>query len=157
MAFEINDKVISSRFGIGQITGVETLGPGDQQFISVSVIATNAKILVPQKDLKAMRKLSTPQELTEALKRLSTPQEVPLFASKKDRVLYFKAATNNQSLNDRVNLIGHLWNLEDKGKVEISIFTNMKEILVKEIQEVFGITHQEAEQWIDDAQSKTAA
>ena len=54
MSFEINDKVISSKFGIGQITGVETIGPKEQQFFSVNVIETNAKVLIPQKDLKSI-------------------------------------------------------------------------------------------------------
>lgn len=154
MTFEINDKVISTRFGIGRITGIEKVGPTEQTFFSIAVTATNAKILVPQKDLSSIRKLSEKTELESALSELGKIYPWPKFASKKDRVLYFKEEISKQALLDRVKNLTHLWNLEDKGKVEVSILSSLKDILAKEIEAVYEVSIDEANQMIE---SKHAA
>ena len=123
----------------------------------MSVVATNAKILIPQKELKSMRKLSSESELNQALKILATTLERPIFESKKDRVLYFKKEASKQDLKARAAVMAHLNALDDKGKVEITILASMTEILNKEIQAVFGISEREASELVNNAQNQLAA
>jgi RNA polymerase-interacting CarD/CdnL/TRCF family regulator len=138
MPFKVNDQVISTNFGIGVVTGLEVSSFGPEQYFSVLVKRTNAKVLIPQNSKQAMRIISKEDEIVKALENFK-PEIYQNFPCKKDRVLHFKKVLGRQSLDERMHLIAHLTLIEDKGKVEQTILQSACQIFQKEIEYVLGV------------------
>ncbi|MDD0853505.1 CarD family transcriptional regulator [Halobacteriovorax sp. GB3] len=130
---KVNDTVVSSKFGIGIIVEFEYIEGFGGECLSIQVHNKNAKVLIPNRESHKLRKVATPNELHDSIKRLSSNITVRDFESKKDRINFFKEHSEDQSLNESIDMIKELNTLDDRGSAESKILQTLIDSLANEM------------------------
>lgn len=146
----IGKTVLSSKFGIGVITGVDDLGMGDKQFLVIETDQRKVKNFIPVGDTDHYRLLETKKKLEKMIKALSSKFEDVVFDSRQDRINYFKTQSRIQNVSKIKDLLIHLHNLDDKGTLEEQIYEKLLETLALECSIVMEMDKEEARTSIEE-------
>ena len=152
----IGKTVLSSKFGIGIVTGVDDLGLGDKQFLVIETEQRKVKNFIPIEDTDHYRLLETKAKLQKVIKELSKKSDGVEFESRQERINYFKDASRIQDVTKIKDLLIHLYHLDDKGTLEDSIYDKLLETLALECSIVMEMDKEKARESIVD-QLKTGA
>lgn len=152
----IGKTVLSSKFGIGIVTGVDDLGMGDKQFLVIETDHRKVKNFIPIDDTDHYRLLETKAKLKKVIGALNQKFEGIDFESRQERINYFKTASRIQDINKIKELLIHLHHLDDKGTLEDQIYANLLETLSLECSIVMDMNKDEALENIKE-QLKTGA
>lgn len=152
----IGKTVLSSKFGIGIVTGVDDLGLGDKQFLVIETDQRKVKNFIPIEDTDHYRLLESKDKLQKTIKDLSKKIKDVEFESRQERINYFKDASRIQDVTKIKELLIHLHNLDDKGTLEDQIYDKLLETLALECSIVMEMDKEKARESIED-QLKTGA
>lgn len=152
----IGKTVLSSKFGIGVVTGIDDLGMGDKQFLVIETDHRKVKNFIPVGDTDHYRLLETKAKLQKVVKDLSKKIKDVKFESRQERINYFKDASRIQDVTKIKELLVHLHHLDDKGTLEDSIYDKLIETLSLECSIVMEMDKEKARESIVD-QLKTGA
>lgn len=152
----IGKTVLSSKFGIGVVTGVDDLGRGDKQFLIIETDHRKVKNFIPIDDTDHYRLLESKAKLEKILKALSDKSEGIDFESRQERINYFKSASRIQDVTKIKELLIHLYHLDDKGTLEDQIYETLLETLALEFSIVMEMEKEAARESIE-AQLKAGA
>lgn len=152
----IGKTVLSSKFGIGTVTGVDDLGMGDKQFLVIETEQRKVKNFIPINDTDHYRLLETKAKLQKVIKDLSKKIKGVDFESRQERINYFKDASRIQDVVKIKELLVHLYHIDDKGTLEDQIYDKLLETLSLECSIVMEMDKDKARESIVD-QLKTGA
>ena len=152
----IGKTVLSSKFGIGTVTGIDDLGMGDKQFLVIESDQRKVKNFIPIEDTDHYRLLETKAKLQKVIKELSNKIDEVEFESRQERINYFKDASRIQNVTKIRELLVHLHHLDDKGTLEDQIYDKLLETLSLECSIVMEMDKEKAREDIVD-QLRTGA
>ena len=146
---KIGVKVISASFGEGIISEITEMNK--EPFFIVLNQANNMKHYVPINDSNAYRFISTEDLFLITLKEhLIDFNQNQKFASKKDRINFYKEQSKNQKLTNVCQNIKTLHLTEDKGSLEDQIYQRLIENISLEYSIIKKIKNDEALEFVEN-------
>lgn len=145
----IGKTVLSSKFGVGIVTGIDDLGMGDKQFLVIETDQRKVKNFIPIDDTDHYRLLESKAKLKKIVEGLDQKFEGHEFESRQERINYFKDASRIQDVSKIRDLLIHLSDLDDKGTLEEQIFEKLLETLATECSIVLEIDKKQARESIE--------
>ena len=142
----IGKTVLSSKFGSGEVIGIEQMG-GGKDFLVIDCHEQNIKNFLPAEDTDSYRLLSTKEQFQKSLEGLKGPDSEDNtldFESKKDRINYFKESSSIQNLDEILRLLNMLANLDTRSSAEDSIYSNLLDSVSLEYSIVFDLSKDES-------------
>ncbi|EQC47990.1 CarD family transcriptional regulator [Bacteriovorax sp. Seq25_V] len=145
----INDKVISSSFGLGVIVDIERPEGTNRDFYVIESVDHNIRTMVPLEKSATFRLLTPQNDLNDHLKLLSSEVPTPEFDSKKDRITYFKGQVTHQNIDEVFMNVRTLVSINDRGAAETKILSNFLDNIVLEVMTVFDLEEAEAKDLVN--------
>ena len=130
----IDDRVISSRFGVGTITSIDDMAGSD--FFIITPDQSTLRVMVPINSTNQMRHLAKPSRLEGVLETLNNATPMSKFESKKDMIAHYKELAKGCSLQDTIDAISQLTMQPNKGAMEQKLLKTMIDTLSLEISTV---------------------
>lgn len=149
----MRETVLSIEFGKGEVTGIDKLRDGLEDYFIVECESPKSTNYYPVKGNCNFRKVSSRELLEESLTILGEAIPAKSFESRKDRINYFKDAFKIQSIKEIAKMLSEISSQDALGTTETKIMDNFKETFALEISLVFGITTVEARVWIENGLS----
>ncbi len=149
--------VLSSNFGLGKVVSIDDLGMGGKDYLVIECRDSNVKNFIPIDDKSAFRFLTELKEFNKSIERLGTDNISTDFESKKDRIEYFKSASQKQDLDSLIRVILELKAIEDRGTVEEQIFSKLIDNLALEYSVLKDEEEQASREQIESLLVKSAA
>ncbi len=147
----INDKVISSSFGLGVIVDIERPEGTNRDFYVIESVDHNIRTMVPLEKSATFRLLTPESDLNNHLKKLSSEVPTPDFESKKDRITYFKGQVTHQNIDEVFMNVRTLVSISDRGAAETRILSNFLDNIVLEVMTVFDIDENQAKELVNNS------
>ena len=141
--------VLSSKFGIGTIVGVDDLGMSDKQFFVIESHQNRVKNFLPVDDDAHYRLVSSQEKFKEVFDDLKQSSQLPDFQSKQERINFFKDESKKQEIDLIASLVKMLRDIEDKGSIEIQIFDRLIESLSMEYSIIYKTELEESKTLIE--------
>lgn len=138
--------MVSPKFGIGKLIGIESLSGMNGSFYHIEGIGHNAKNLVPINSDTLIRKVSTQDSFHSSLEKTCEENVWEEFETRKDRISCFQEVikSNKSTLDDILGVIRHIHQLDNKGAVERQMMNDLLQFVAKEYAFVFDCEHEEA-------------
>ena len=146
--FPVGAKVLSTDFGLGKISSVETLQTDGNDYYVIHCENNNSKIYFPTKDNKNIRQVSSKHEFEETLQILKSTRCLKKIDLKKERQIYFDRPLEKNSINNIVIRICELISTGDLIPREQKILDRLVETLELENSIIFELTLKESKEFI---------
>lgn len=133
----IGKRVLSPKFGVGIIESVESMGGRD--FLVAFSQEQNTKNFLPIDNQTEYRFLSTEDEVQSCIEGLKPHADLIDFASKQERINYFKSESKIQNLEKISFLLCELAGIDDRGTVEEASLNKLIDTLSLEVSLVLDM------------------
>lgn len=134
----IGKTILSHKFGSGLVVAVEDLSNAGKPFLVVESDEGKIKNFIAFADEQSYRELLGKEQFEKTVNKLSPKVEGREFASKKDRISFFKTESKIQELDQIITLINELNSMTDRSSAEEQILTELTESLAFEHSLVLG-------------------
>ncbi|EQC48479.1 CarD-like protein [Bacteriovorax sp. BSW11_IV] len=152
--YSVGDVVISPKFGVGHVVGMESLSDVGTSFYVIETNNDKCRVLVPLSGRPQIRRPATKDIIEKSLEQIKTAENVvsafPAFKSKRERVEFFKEVLKSIDLNTTVTAICELNDISNRGKVEDQILDGLIANYSIEVAEVTQRDNDEAKTLIYD-------
>lgn len=149
-SYKEEDIVVSPKFGIGVIKGLEFLSGMDDPFILIESLDQKLRNLIPTNSDVLIRKVSTKGSFNKSLDKVNDQSVKNEYDNRKDRITTFqdKVKSNKVGLGTILSVIKEIHQLKDKGTVERQMMNELLETVSKEYAFVFECESEEAKKII---------
>lgn len=149
-SFKPDDIVVSPKFGIGVIKGIEFLESMNRSFFTISSIDNKLKNMIPTDSEILIRKVSTKNSFNKSLDKINAKDVTKEYECRKDRIAAFqdKIRSNKVTLTTILAVIKEIQQLKDKGAVERQMMNELLATVSREYAFVFECEEDEAKKTI---------
>ncbi len=149
-SFKPDDIVVSPKFGIGVIKGIEFLDGLEKSFFTISSIDNKLKNLIPTDTEILIRKVSTRNSFNKSLDKINQKDVANDYDCRKDRIAAFqdKIRSNKVTLPTILSVIKEIQQLKDKGAVERQMMNELLTTVSREYAFVFECDSEDAKKII---------
>lgn len=148
--FSPNDIVVSPKFGIGRMVGVEHMSGLDRSFFTIESMNHKMKNMIPTDSDILIRKVATKGSFNRSLDRVRKSEVKNTYENRKERIACYqtKVRSNQVTLGAILSVIKEIHQLKDKGAVERQLMNELLETVSKEYSFVFECEVEEAKKTI---------
>ncbi len=149
-SFSPNDIVVSPKFGIGKMIGVERMPGLDRSFFTIESMHQKMKNMIPTDSDILIRKVATKVSFNRSLDTVQKKDVATEYDSRKDRIANYqdRVKSNQVTLGNILAVIKEIQLLKDKGAVERQLMNELLETVSKEYAFVFECEVEEAKKTI---------
>lgn len=153
-SYAVGDVVISPKFGVGHVVGMESLSDMGASFYVIETNNDKCRVLVPLSGRPQIRRPASQDLIEKSLEKIKTVDEsfsdFPDFKNKRERVEFFKEILKSIDLNTTVSAICELNDIANRGKVEDQILEGLISNYSIEVAQVTKRNNDEAKNLIYD-------
>ncbi|MAF77250.1 MAG: hypothetical protein CME63_15625 [Halobacteriovoraceae bacterium] len=148
--FSPNDIVVSPKFGIGKMIGVEHMPGLERSFFTIESMHQKMKNMIPTDSDILIRKVATKGSFNRSLDTIQKKDVKKEYDSRKDRIANYqdRVRSNQVTLGNILAVIKEIQLLKDKGAVERQLMNELLETVSKEYAFVFECEVDEAKKTI---------
>lgn len=148
--FDPDDIVVSPKFGIGRMTGVEHMPGLNRSFFTIESMHQKMKNLIPTDSDILIRKVATKGSFNRSLDRVQKTDTKNSYENRKERIACYqeRVRSNQVTLGNILSVIKEIYQLKDKGAVERQLMNELLETVSKEYSFVFECEIEEAKKTI---------
>lgn len=148
--FNPDDIVVSPKFGIGRMMGVEHMPGLDRSFFTIESVHQKMKNLIPTDSDILIRKVATKGSFNRSLDRIQKAEVKKSYENRKERIACYqeRVRSNQVTLGNILSVIKEIYQLKDKGAVERQLMNELLETVSKEYSFVFECDVEEAKKTI---------
>lgn len=148
--FSPEDIVVSPKFGIGRIMGVEHMPSLGRSFFTIESMHQKMKNMIPTDSDILIRKVATKGSFNKSLDRVQKAEVKQDYENRKERIACYqeRVRSNQVTLGNILAVIKEIYQLKDKGAVERQLMNELLETVSKEYSYVFECEMEEAKKTI---------
>jgi len=148
--FSPDDIVVSPKFGIGRMMGVEHMPGLDRSFFTIESMHQKMKNMIPTDSDILIRKVATKGSFNRSLDRVQKAEVKKSYENRKERIACYqdRVRSNQVTLGNILTVIKEIYQLKDKGAVERQLMNELLETVSKEYSFVFECDVEEAKKTI---------
>lgn len=148
--FDPDDIVVSPKFGIGRMIGVEHMPSLDKSFFTIESVHQKMKNLIPTDSDILIRKVATKGSFNKSLDRIQKSEVSNSYENRKERIACYqeRVRSNQVTLGNILSVIKEIYQLKDKGAVERQLMNELLETVSREYSFVFDCDVEEAKKTI---------
>jgi len=137
--FSPDDIVVSPKFGIGRMVGVEHMAQVERSFFTIESLHQKMKNMIPTDSDILIRKVATKGSFNRSLDRVQKTDTKKDYENRKERIACYqeKVRSNQVTLGIILSVIKEIHQLKDKGAVERQLMNELLETVSKEYSFVF--------------------
>ena len=149
-SFSPDDIVVSPKFGIGKMIGVEHMPGLERSFFTIESMHQKMKNMIPTDSDILIRKVATKGSFNRSLDTIQKKDVSFEYESRKDRIANYqdRVKSNQVPLGNILAVIKEIQLLKDKGAVERQLMNELLETVSKEYAFVFECEVDEAKKTI---------
>lgn len=148
--FSPDDIVVSPKFGIGRMVGVEHMPGLGRSFFTIESMHQKMKNMIPTDSDILIRKVATKGSFNRSLDRVHKTVIKKSYENRKERIACYqeRVRSNQVTLGNILSVIKEIHQLKDKGAVERQLMNELLETVSKEYSFVFECEVEEAKKTI---------
>lgn len=148
--FNPDDIVVSPKFGIGRMVGVEHMPGLNRSFFTIESMHQKMKNMIPTDSDILIRKVATKGSFNRSLDRVQKAEIKKSYENRKERIACYqeRVRSNQVTLGNILSVIKEIHQLKDKGAVERQLMNELLETVSKEYSFVFECEVEEAKKTI---------
>lgn len=148
--FNPDDIVVSPKFGIGRMVGVEHMPGLNRSFFTIESMHQKMKNMIPTDSDILIRKVATKGSFNRSLDRVQKTVIKKSYENRKERIACYqeRVRSNQVTLGNILSVIKEIHQLKDKGAVERQLMNELLETVSKEYSFVFECEVEEAKKTI---------
>ena len=149
-SFSPDDIVVSPKFGIGRIVGVEHMEDLDRSFFTIQSMHQKMKNMIPTDSDILIRKVATKNSFNKSLDKVQKKDVHNEYENRKERIACYQeqVRSNQVTLGNILAVIKEIQLLKDKGAVERQLMNELLETVSREYAFVFECEVDEAKKTI---------